>query len=435
MDDRHLNVGAAVAVGVGLLTLLFFYFKRLRQTNAAVLCSPLQPFISAAMLPNALTAEEFQCRARGCLLGQMVGDALGAAVEGYSQEEIRSLSRQTWGTDLVQGFVEAVPMGTFVQAGEPGMYRAATGVGDSNFVPTGAPANENVRKQCARFGMYTDDTNAALALAASIAQVGHVDAEHAARTCAEFFRDNEAFRGCPPTAKQTLQNILDGVPVDKTGLPPFFAFPGGSFANGGAMRISPLAIAYRSADAACLRSAVTAAILATHRHPEAIDFAVIVAAAVQYSLRVDPAHFDAALLLDDLIARCETKGMRSVLRAIAVALKSITESCDSKTEVTKIVASEKRPGSSMSFQIASVHMAPCVFWSACRYSQDPRTAVQVAIDLGGDTDTTACMVGAIVGALHGEHWCAPWVQDLENGPHGRDFALCLAERLSRLDVR
>ena len=76
------------------------------------------------------------------------------------------------------------------------------------------------------------------------------------------------------------------------------------------MRISPLAIAYRSADAACLRSAVTAAILATHRHPEAIDFAVIVAAAVQYSLRVDPAHFDAALLLDDLIARCETKGMR-----------------------------------------------------------------------------------------------------------------------------
>jgi hypothetical protein len=37
---------------------------------------------------------------------------------------------------------------------------------------------------------------------------------------------------------------------------------------------------------------------------------MIVAAAVQYSLRVDPAHFDAALLLDDLIARCETKGMR-----------------------------------------------------------------------------------------------------------------------------
>ena len=429
------NIGAAVTVGVGVLTLLFFLFKWLRQTNAVVLCSLLQPFTRAAMPQNILSAEELQLRARGCLLGQMVGDALGAAVEGHPQEEIRSISRRTWGTDLVQGFLEAVPMGTFCHAGEPGMYRAATGIHDSNFVPTGAPANDNVRKQCARFGMYTDDTNAALALAASIAQVGHVDAEHAARTCAEFFRDNEAFRGCPPTAKQTLQNILDGVPVDKTGLPPFFAFPGGSFANGGAMRISPLAIAYRSADAACLRSAVTAAILATHRHPEAIDFAVIVAAAVQYSLRVDPAHFDAALLLDDLIARCETKGMRSVLRATAVALKSITESCDSKTEVTKIVASEKRPGSSMSFQIASVHMAPCVFWSACRYSQDPRTAVQVAIDLGGDTDTTACMVGAIVGALHGEHWCAPWVQDLENGPHGRDFALCLADRLSRLDVR
>lgn len=374
-------------------------------------------------------------RARGCLLGQMVGDALGAAVEGYPQEEIRSLSRRTWGTDLVQGFLEAVPMGTFVPGSEPGMYRAATGIRDSNFVPTGPPANENVRKQCARFGMYTDDTNAALALAASISEVGHVDAEHAARKCAEFFRDNEAFRGCPPTAKQTLQNILDGVPVDQTGLPPFFTFPGGSYANGGAMRIPPLAIAYRNADATSLRSAVTAAILATHRHPEAIDFAVIVAAAVQYALRVDPADFDATLLLDDLIARCETEGMRGIIRATAVALKNVPESCDEKTEVTKIVALENRPGSGMRFQIASIHMAPCVFWCVCRYAQDPLTAVQVAIDLGGDTDTTACMVGAIVGALHGEHWCAPLVKDLENGPHGRDFALGLADRLSRLDVQ
>ena len=89
------------------------------------LVAPLFPLKKGPALPdtaqNDLSAEEFQSRARGCLLGQMVGDALGAAVEGYSQEEIRSLSRRTWGTDLVQGFLEAVPMGTFCHAGEPGM--------------------------------------------------------------------------------------------------------------------------------------------------------------------------------------------------------------------------------------------------------------------------------------------------------------------------
>jgi ADP-ribosylglycohydrolase len=77
------------------------------------------------------------------------------------------------------------------------------------------------------------------------------------------------------------------------------------------MRISPLPTAYRNADAACLLSAVTAAILTTHRHPEAINFAACVAAAVQYCPR---AHFDAALLLEDLIARWETKVIRSVLK-------------------------------------------------------------------------------------------------------------------------
>ena len=87
----------------------------------------------------------------------------------------------------------------------------------------------------------------------------------------------------------------------------------------------------------------------------------------------------------------------------------------------------------MGFQIASVHMAPCVLWCACRHAADPRRAIQAAIALGGDTDTTAAMVGAIVGALHGEgEWCAHWASQLENGERGRDFALGLGSALARL---
>lgn len=88
-----------------------------------------------------------------------------------------------------------------------------------------------------------------------------------------------------------------------------------------------------------------------------------------------------------------------------------------------------------SFQIASVHMAPCVLWAACKHYLEPRVAVQAAIALGGDTDTTAAMVGAIMGALHGEAWCADWASGLENGEHGRDYALDLAGRLAQLDVK
>lgn len=385
-------------------------------------------------LVTEMAAQEIVVRARGCLLGLMVGDALGAPVEGFPQSEIRGLARAKWGSDRVQGFIEAVPMGTFVSAGEPGQYRPATRVQDSNFVPTGPPSNDNVRQQCARYGMYTDDTNAALAVAASIVACGSAQAEHAARSCAEFFRDNEAYRGCPPTAKRVMQDILEGISVEETGLPPRFPFAGGSFANGGGMRISPLAVAYRNADASVLRLAVEATIKASHRHPEAVDFAVVQASAVQRALHSAPADFCTVELFEDLVSRCQTTAVQRVVQATGKAVLTAEEGCDEQAVVRQIVNLERRPGSGMDFQIASVHMAPCVLWAACRHAGNPLLAVQTAIDLGGDTDTTASMVGAIVGALHGEAWCLDLASELENGPHGRDFAMGLAEELASLDV-
>lgn len=375
-----------------------------------------------------------ESRARGCLLGLMVGDALGAAVEGFPTEEIRLLCENKWGTSLVQGFVRAVHMGTYVSAGEPCQYRPATGLRDTCFVPSGPPSNPSVEQQCSRFGMYTDDTNACLAVGMSIVQHGFADAQSVANSCASLFKNNEAYRGIPPTAKLVMQATRDGVPAQKSGLPPHFPYAAGSFANGGAMRIAPLAIAYRSANPGDLRDAVEEVVLSSHRHPEAVDFAVVQAAAVQYCLGIQPKDFNAPQLLADLAARCQTSAMREAVVGTAEALRSFDEG-DEREAVKRVVAATLRAGSGMDFQIASVHMAPCVLWTVCRHHADPRHAVQMAIDLGGDTDTTACMVGAVVGALHGELWCADWTSELENGPHGKNFALDLANKLAALDIR
>ena len=43
-------------------------------------------------------------------------------------------------------------------------------------------------------------------------------------------------------------------------------------------------------------------------------------------------------------------------------------------------------------------------------------------------------VGCPPPALHGEAWFARWADQLENGPHGRDYALSLAEPLVSLDI-
>lgn len=101
-----------------------------------------------------------------------------------------------------------------------------------------------------------------------------------------------------------------------------------------------------------------------------------------------------------------------------------------------LIKQEPRPGSGMGFQIASVHMCPCVLWCICRAAVDePRLSVLLAIDLGGDTDTTAAMVGAVVGALHGDSWLVDWAEGLENGAHGRDYIVQMASDLARLDIR
>lgn len=362
----------------------------------------------------------------------MVGDALGAGVEGWPTSEIRELAEEKWQSKFVQGFFPAVHMGTYVHAGEPGKYRPAINVEDGtkgDFVPSGPASNANVAEQCARHGMYTDDTNTCLALASSLVECGQINAQHAAKRYAEFWLDGDAVRGYPPSAKQVMKATLNGVAVEQTGLQPHFPFPGGSFANGGAMRISPLSIAYHDASPVVLRDAVSKAILGSHRHPEAIDFAVIQASMVQYALQVDAKEFDSTALLLKLKGVCETTEMASMVDAISKAIQSFTGEEDEVKIVQQVVGREKRPGSSFSFQIASVHMAPCVLWAVCVHYEDPRIAVQTAIDLGGDTDTTASLVGAVVGALHGEDWCEDWARELENGTRGKDYALKLAEEL------
>jgi hypothetical protein len=73
-------------------------------------------------------------------------------------------------------------------------YRAARPLEEAGFVATGPPRTEAVMKQCARVGMYTDDTNSALALAASIVENKGVDSGHAAHNYAKFWREGDAVR-------------------------------------------------------------------------------------------------------------------------------------------------------------------------------------------------------------------------------------------------
>jgi len=52
-----------------------------------------------------------------------------------------------------------------------------------------------------------------------------------------------------------------------------------------------------------------------------------------------------------------------------------------------------------------------------------------------DTDTIACMAGALAGALCGTAWLPQrWIDNLENDAFGRDHIISVGERLAKLNL-
>jgi len=154
--------------------------------------------------------------------------------------------------------------------------------------------------------------------------------------------------------------------------------PYGSYGNGGAMRVSPVAWAMHSIDAVLEEAARSAA--PTHNHPEgtkgaqAIALAVFLArtAAEKEEIRREIAsrfHYDLSRSVDDIRLRY----------------------------LPDVTAAGSVPESIISFLDADSFEA----------------AVRNAVSLGGDTDTMACMAGAIAEAYFGGV-PAPIVREVEN---------------------
>lgn len=208
-------------------------------------------------------------RFAGAILGTAFGDALGAAVEGWSGEEI---------------------------AAEYGEVR--TYIDDR----MGA-------------GCYTDDTQMTLATLRSLVRCGGIDGADCARSCAELF---EPDRGYGRSAIAVLKALAGGADYTTTGT---LIFAEGSFGNGAAMRIAPVGLLFGTMDPEQMRPRVFEAVRATHIHEEAIDGALAIAVAVgRLSRRRDIDDFDREAFLLDLAAHCRTMSMRSRLMLAGILL-------------------------------------------------------------------------------------------------------------------
>jgi poly(ADP-ribose) glycohydrolase ARH3 len=207
---------------------------------------------------------------------------------------------------------------------------------------------------------YTDDTEMALLLAESLLAHGGVEQDALAATWAERCR---WARGYGRGTRRLLRLVARGADWRRANR---HVFPDGSFGNGAAMRVAPLALFHAGRDD--LDAAVVAASEITHAHPLGIEGARLVAHAVVRALRDEP-PLDVASDVPEYAERLERARAGAEPRELGNSVRAHE----------------------------SVVTALCL---AQRSATFPELMERV-IATGGDTDTIGAMAGAVWGARHG----------------------------------
>lgn len=190
--------------------------------------------MSSSLFPGHLPSADFPRREQfvGCLLGQAIGDSLGAPYEGLLDDIIYRM-----------GPAEAIVRG---------------------------PHTDVLR--------YTDDTQMAIGVGEALIERGEVDEDS---LCAAFASNYDPARCYGPGARRILEAIRDG--EDWRTLAQS-VFPGGSLGNGAAMRAAPIGLLFCD-DLDRVAEQAERSALPTHTHPIGIDGARLLAVAVALALR------------------------------------------------------------------------------------------------------------------------------------------------------
>ncbi len=295
--------------------------------------------------------EKLRSKYTGCMVGAAIGDALGKQNEGRSRQDI-----------LSRGYVM-----------------------DYGKAEAGCPGEK------LRAGQYTDDTEQMLVLAQSIVKGGGFDAEDFAVRIAQWgtdaLNDPERILLVGPSSSQAIARLNSGISWRDSGsnIP----------SCGSAMRVAPIGLFYADLGEIELNAALSS--LPTHNSKAAIAGAVAVAVAVRCALD----GMDCLGIIKEASARASNHDI-GLGNKIGLSYRLRTEQpheAFSRLETSYLVN----------------ETVPSAFYCFSRHFNSSENAVIEAVNAGGDTDSIACITGALCGAVHGiDSFSRKWIQGLEN---------------------
>ncbi|WP_165221351.1 ADP-ribosylglycohydrolase family protein [Aquisphaera insulae] len=328
-------------------------------------------------------------RVRGSLLGLAVGDALGAPLEGLTAQQIRAHYGR------IKNYVDGV------QAWKRKPYRWRMS------------------------GLYSDDTQQALALCDVLLQHGRIDQDHLARIYLDLANPRGAFagahRGIGRSFRKVLANLEGGTPPNWSGHP--------SAGIGAAMRIAPVGLYFEDRQDELYRAVLAASIM-THRDVRSLAGALAVAHGVRRMAAGEPRDASLLFWVASDVARHEAQiavdygevvlsfpeHARSISRALAHA-ETLLE-LPRERALQSLAEEANRHGAVPACRKATMGFPPACI-PTCFYlfltTDSFEEALTDVINLGGDTDTAGAILGALAGAHYGiDAIPRRWLDGLQN---------------------
>lgn len=221
-------------------------------------------------------------------------------------------------------------------------------------------------------GQFTDDGQMMQMVAESLVEKRRFVPQDLAAKYVNWIESGAA-RGYGRTTLLAINNLQAGKSYAESGVP-------GSYGNGTAMRAAPFGVFFRH-DIDALMDVVKIDSAITHKSPEAEAGALAIALATYFIGNEDT---------NEMIRRIVELLPQSDVRTRLGKVMSMVESKVKPLNVLKLIGTR-----------ADVRQTvPAVFYLYFKFP-NYQDAVEHAIRAGGDTDTTAAIVGALIGARDG----------------------------------
>ena len=193
-----------------------------------------------------------------------------------------------------------------------------------------------------------------------------------------------------------------------------------SAGNGPAMRSALLGLVFQE-DPVALREFVRRSTVMTHTDPKALQGALAVALAAGMSTMdapPSPSGYNASLR--DMLGDDDADEFLSL----------IDRACESANRGVSVAFFAERLGSMKGISGYALHTVPCVIQTWLRFCDDYAGGVKEIICAGGDTDTTAAILGGIIGARVGREGIpGEWVDGIIEWPRSIEWMQRLGKQL------